>query len=424
VEAPGAGLPAETVAAQIRARAAQVANNPQAVSPTPKEPLVSNVWIETDIKQVLMDLAAQTKVPIVMDPDTQGMVTLTLTDVPLAVALERITIPLGLTAVRFADGWLVGPPDPKAATYPYLVTTVVYQPRHRRIEELKALLPERHGGLVRVDMKRNLAVITAAKPLAEQVVRFFREVDQPTKQLVIEAIVVDLSRQALDELGISWQGKTRLGEELGAASAAGLALTWSGPLEAVKLLAKLKALETQSQARVIAAPRLLAMEGEPAQLFIGTEQYFAFQSGPVNFPFISIEKVPAGVELELTVQLVTPEAIVLDIRRAEASTAVPTADNRPLVNRRRAATRVRIPNGGTIAIGGLRQRSQTESYESVPLLARVPILGALVGSRRWKLDESELVIFVSATTQWREEEPLRRAAGIARKERPGEAAAN
>jgi type IV pilus assembly protein PilQ len=73
-----------------------------------------------------------------------------------------------------------------------------------------------------------------------------------------------------------------------------------------------------------------------------------------------------------------------------------------LVNRRRAATRVRIPNGGTIAIGGLRQRSQTESYESVPLLARVPILGALVGRRRWKMDDSELVIFVSATSSRRE----------------------
>lgn len=389
---------AEEVAAQVQARAAAAAGSRhEPAGAEAAEPLVSNAWIETDVKQVLTDLAAQVRTQILIDLEVQGTVTLTLDRVPLAAALERITLPLGLAATPFGGGWLLGSLDQKAAAYPYLVTTTVYAPRHRRADELRGLLPEVYASAVKADGKRNVLLITTAASLLPRIQETLERLDRPPRQLVIEAIVVDLSRQALDELGISWEGKTRAGQAVGTVSAAGSALTWSGPIGSLKLLASLKALETNSQARVIAAPRILTLEGEPANLFIGTEQYFSFQSGPVNFPFITVEKVPAGIELDLTVSAATEDAVIVDVKKAEASTAVPTADNRPLVNRRRAATHVRIPNGGTIAIGGLRQRSDAESYEGVPWLARIPVSGALAGSRRWKSDENELVMFVSAT---------------------------
>ncbi|MEW6545059.1 MAG: hypothetical protein AB1411_15800 [Nitrospirota bacterium] len=372
-------------------------------------PRITNTWMDTDLKQVLSDIAAQAKVPIVMDPQLQGTVTLTLEMTPLPVALERVTLPLGLVATPFGDGWLVGPADSKSAVYPLLVTTSIYRPRHLRADDLRMMLPDWASSYIKVDGKRNALLVTAPGIVTARLSKLLAELDQRSKQLVIEAIVVDLSRQALDELGMSWSGRMpRLdGPAMASdvtkaaratADSAGAMLTWAGPVGAVQLLAKLKALETNSQARVIAAPRILALEGEQASIFIGTEQYFSFQSGPLNFPFITVEKVPAGIELDMTVRLATDEALVVDVKKAEASTAVPTADNRPLVNRRRASTQVRIPNGGTIAIGGLRQRSEANSYEGIPFLARIPILGALAGSRRWKTDESELVMFLSAST--------------------------
>lgn len=390
---------AEQIKASIQDAAAKYGGRLVAkVAPAPTAPTVTNTWVDTDLKQVLTDITAQTKIPILMDPQLQGTVTLALQDTPLPDALERVALPLGLAAQPFGEGWLVGPVDNKSALYPYLLNTHIYRPAHLRAEDLRQLLPDAYGSYVKADSKRNTLLLTAPAALVPRIRTALTEIDQRPRQLVIEAIVVDLSRQALDELGITWSAKTPDGLSTGLADAAGLALTWAGPLTQVKLISKLKALETDSQARVIASPRILALEGEPAAIFIGTEQYFSFQSGPVNFPFITVEKVPAGIELDLTVTLATDEDVVVDVKKAEASTAVPTADNRPLVNRRRASTRVRIPNGGTIAIGGLRQRGETQSYEGLPWIARVPLLGALSGSRRWKQEESELVIFLSSAT--------------------------
>jgi type IV pilus assembly protein PilQ len=393
----------DSMKAAIVERAKQYAGRTLTAKPgDPSVPKVTNTWVDTDLKQVLTDIAAQTKVPLLIDPQLQGTVTLSLTDVPLADALERVALPLGLAATPFGDGWLVGAADLKSALFPYLVTTLSYRPQYLRAEELRALLPDAYGQYVKVDNKRNALLVTAPAGLSTRIRSAVQALDQRPKQLVIEALVVDLSRQALNQLGISWEGKyptTFSGKAAGVlADATGTALTWSGPIGSVQLVSQLKALETNSQARVVASPRILALEGEPAAIFIGTEQYFSFQSGPVNFPFITVEKVPAGIELDLTVSLATDEEIVVDVKKAEASTAVPTSDNRPLVNRRRASTRVRIPNGGTIAIGGLRQRTESQSYQGLPFLARIPFLGALAGSRSWQDSENELVIFLSSAT--------------------------
>lgn len=359
------------------------------------EPTVSNVWIEADVKQVLVDLSMATNVPIFIEPSLGGTVTLSLNDVPLSKALEQILTPLGYVAAPFSDGYLAAPLSAKSLLYPLATAHDIYRPSHIMAEELRAMLPAPMRDYFQVDAKRNIGLLLGSPAIITRVKGILTKLDKKPRQVLIQAIIVDITADARKELGMDWTAAD--GSNLGVASGKGLALTWTGPLGSIDLISRLQALENRNQARIIASPRILAVEGEPANIFIGQEQFFPFQSGNPNFPFITIEKVPSGIALEMQVLMVGPTHILTDIKKAEIGRAVPDPDNRPIINRRTASTRVWIPSAGTIAIGGLIQEDNAETSQGVPFLSSVPILGSIAGNQRWTNSKTEITIFITAT---------------------------
>jgi type II secretory pathway component GspD/PulD (secretin) len=87
--------------------------------------------------------------------------------------------------------------------------------------------------------------------------------------------------------------------------------------------------------------------------------------------------------------------ITADIEPEVSSVSAITAEGLPEINRRKARTTIRIRDGDTIVIGGLKQQDNTKSVTKIPLLGDLPILGALFRSTKSITRESELLILIT-----------------------------
>lgn len=221
-------------------------------------------------------------------------------------------------------------------------------------------------------------------------------------QFSLHVEVVELNRNAQDALGISWGGGQQTPGSppslnggvynLQVITAPGLA---ANGLDL--LIAQLEALSQRGQARLLARPGLVVLAGRTASLLLG---------GQVPVPVagangtVTIEYKDFGVILTARPDYqddgrvflqITPEVSTLDFTDAIKVSGFAI----PALRVRRAQTIVAMRPGETLVLGGLLQRDDVELVQKVPLLADLPIIGALFRSRSFQRHESDLLILVT-----------------------------
>ena len=82
-----------------------------APAPSAKAKLVTNIWVDMDIRQVVQDVASQTETVILCDQSVQGMISMSVKDMPLADCLERICAAGGYSFTQVKDYFLIGKAD-------------------------------------------------------------------------------------------------------------------------------------------------------------------------------------------------------------------------------------------------------------------------------------------------------------------------
>ena len=156
-----------------------------------------------------------------------------------------------------------------------------------------------------------------------------------------------------------------------------------------------------------ASPRVMAQDGEKADIGISRETFFSTQpiatstTGDNNAFFYqqNIQKVEAGISLVLTPRI-RGEVVTVEIEKAEVSEDIRTSSDAtsnpyPVINRRKVSTTVHVRDGKTIVIGGLVQRETVEQIHRIPGLSRLPGVGNLFKSVEQTSREAEVVIFIS-----------------------------
>ena len=98
-----------------------------------------------------------------------------------------------------------------------------------------------------------------------------------------------------------------------------------------------------------------------------------------------------GISLMVAPRIYADDNVALDVQ-LELSTLVEIRNGFPVVDRATAQSSVNVRDGGTVILGGLRQRSRTKVERGVPGLRKVPVLGALFRNRRRDKDESEILL--------------------------------
>jgi general secretion pathway protein D len=174
-----------------------------------------------------------------------------------------------------------------------------------------------------------------------------------------------------------------------------------------QLLAFLTAQEDNRRAKVISAPSVIATDSIAASITVGSEvptlasQAVAggLQVGGNSLFANTVQSRQTGVTLDITAR-VNPSGIVTLMINQEVSApqapAASAAIQSPSFSRRQVHTQVTVQDGDTIAIGGIINESDTYSTNGIPILHRLPGIGALFGNKSISKERTELVIFMTA----------------------------
>jgi general secretion pathway protein D len=171
-----------------------------------------------------------------------------------------------------------------------------------------------------------------------------------------------------------------------------------------ELLAAVQLQESEMRAKVLSAPSVIATDSIPASINVGTEvptltaqAVTGVQSGGNSLFANSVSGQNTGVTLNIVAR-VTPTGVVTMIINQEVSSPVATTSSSissPSFDKKSIQTQITVQDGDTVAIGGIIDEQSSAGASGIPVLHRIPLIGAVFGFRSYGKERSELIIFIT-----------------------------
>ncbi|MGA1424201.1 MAG: type II secretion system secretin GspD [Steroidobacteraceae bacterium] len=283
--------------------------------------------------------------------------------------------------------------------------------------------------IIWAEPETNALVITAPAKTMNSLMAVIDKLDIRRAQVIVEAIIVEVSADKSAELGVNWlvdgsNADNAVGgfiEPVGGVSIVDLARAATDPTTltsvprgttvgvgrlgsgGVDFAAVLRALRGDSTTNIIATPSIVTMDNQEAEIKVAQEvpfvtgQYTSTGGNTGNNlnPFQTIQRQEVGTILKITPQINEGDSVMLKIEQESSSIAATSSGAVDLVtNKRTISTHVLIEDGGTVVLGGLIQDSQTGGEQRVPFLGRIPIVGEAFKSRSAKKTKTNLMVFI------------------------------
>lgn len=374
-----------------------------------EEPFITNIFYDTDIRDALRDISAQSGIPIIVDETVRGFVTIEFQDVPLEECLRRLLAPGGYTFKKIGTYYLVGSPNPDNPAFPLLTVTELVKPSFIKAEDAAQLLSDFYEPYLKVNKETNTLSITASPDIIARFKRDLKAIDQPAPQVSIEALITEFSKEATKNLGIDWSwlgiyGRreytlsilSSLAELQDTSLGAVLSRTygtWKG--WSYDYIASLQALIRDGKVKIRATPRVTTLNGKTAVIDIGREEYYSIVTGPITYPYTRLEVIKVGIVLKITPYISDNGEITVQIEPEVSDVVARGVSDLPVVSKRKVTTTVRVKDGETIVIGGLLQRNERDILVKIPILGSIPILGYLFRNTRKEVEETEVIVFIT-----------------------------
>ncbi len=373
---------------------------PSAVMAQEEIPRVSVMFYETDLREALNELALQSGVNILMDNTVSGVVTLTLKDVPLDVALKLLCIPGGYTFSSGDGYYLVGLPDPLNRIFHNLAESRVIRLKHLLAKDVAPILPSYAEQYIEYSRDGNQVVITAPPEMIDKIAAIIEEIDRPqvVRQVKIKALVTEISTSELKKWGLDkFELDVHKGQSINPNWIAFLGLTDNSLSLKTDLfgclVSKFKALQADKDAKIHADPTIIVADGKEAVLFTGETRIVEYKSTE-NSTSTQLKNIEAGVRLTATPTILENGKILLNI--VPEISYLSKTDEEPTVYQSQVQTTVQVDSNEVAMISGLTILSEVNNDSRIPILGSIPIAGWLFRSFTDAQDERKLMVFVSA----------------------------
>lgn len=481
--APEQEAPAKQEAAPIRVA--------QAVLPlSSEENLISLDFRQAELRTVLQALARKAKVNIVTSPDAMGEVTIHLEDVSWEQALDTIVKTIGLTYEKEDNVILVTTVDGMKSRREAIKALVEIEPVITKVIQLKYLdasdvqkflepqltaqgkisVLEMTGqkgwefggasttGTSEEDRERKerekarskAVVITDTPTTIDRLEKILTRIDVLPEQILIEARIMEVSRDLLRDLGldvgtgqagvetasslpttiaaakqhdpITGQPTTTISDfgaqMLGTAvapsifgpkssiSGVGAALTMGLELMFRKLNEPqfqviLRALEEDIRTNTLSAPHIVTLSGQEARILVGTKYPIITRTvsgGDSPQTTESLERYQdIGIELFVVPQVGGDRHIDLIVHPVVSSRTGTVGTNAyPILDVREAETQIVMEHGETVVIGGLLKDVKARSKIGLPFLGKLPLIGPVFQRTTTDIEKIDLLIFITA----------------------------
>lgn len=270
-------------------------------------------------------------------------------------------------------------------------------------------MPDGIQSLIGYDLLSSLIVVADDMEAIDQLKQLVAIFDLPPKQIQVEARFVTLTNTAADQYSISWSltdGNTVIGGNTPGSSGASFYMrTAIGNFSAL-----LTAIQSSNQGKVVNAPMIVAQNAQPVRIAFTQEIPYldggsaVSNTGGLNWtlPEWETEDVEVSLDVRARVTGQAPHESITVNLMPNVDDIIGYVDNpsggtRPIVASQQIETEVRVPNGQTVAMGGLVRKNDSQSVTKIPILGDLPIIGWLFRGRSRNDESSELLIFVTPT---------------------------
>lgn len=417
-----------------------------------------------EVRAVLQVIADFTGLNIITSDTVSGNLTLRLKDVPWDQALDIVMQAKGLDMRKNGTVLWIAPKDElltkekleleQRAQIAELepLRTETFQLNYQKAESFKLVFGLDGGGdgknrllskrgSATIDPRTNQLFVTDIASKLEDVRKLVQKTDIASKQVLIEARIVEANDTFSKNLGIKLgfadfrtlrggdtgyqlSGNNRaaltgnyqgIGEQTGQAivgsdsyapntqfinmPAAGINGVNPGSI-AVSLFSaaanrflnlELSALEADGKGKIISSPRVVTADQLKATIEQGTELPYAVStsSGATSIVFRK-----ANLKLDVTPQITPDGNVILDVDVNKDSVGIETRAGFA-IDTKHVKTLVLVENGGTVVLGGIFQQTERDSVSQVPMLGDIPVLGNLFKTKSRTNDKTELLIFIT-----------------------------
>lgn len=265
-------------------------------------------------------------------------------------------------------------------------------------------------GNISHDERLNMVIITDVPTVIKRAKEIIQKLDRVTPQVLIEARVVEVSSNFTNEIGIDWTadiGPYDSGNPSDSTSVGDVAMNFPTAILSslgfrftktrgtpLVLDAKLKAMESIGEGKIISAPKILTVDGKTAKIKQGWEYPYLEESssGGTTVKFKDIDLL-----LEVTPMVTPDDRILMQIHITKNDIGELVAAGVPSINTNEAETELLVNDGDTIVIGGIVKTTSSIGSTGWPGLKNIPLLGWLFKSEKTVSKNNELLIFITAT---------------------------
>ena len=322
----------------------------------------------------------------------------------LAEVLSQIFVAPKEKKAEFKEKVVTPTPTPRGVKPPTPAPAV--EPK----EEATAL-PEGEISIV-VDETNNALVIRAFQRDYRAILETIRKLDIYPKQVMIDVLVAEITLDKNTEFGVEFMtlldtashGRYQQTFDLGTATIAGYGIRYSIVEAAGRFAASIKAAADEGRLKVISSPHILASNNKEAKIQVGSSQpiltstYTTTATAATNVVEGTIEYKDVGIILTVTPRVSDGGLVTMEIYVEDSNvdtTTLGDLSSVPVFGKRTAKTILSITEAQTIVIGGLMQESKNLTKRGIPLLSKIPLLGALFGVQEYTANKTELIILLT-----------------------------
>jgi type IV pilus assembly protein PilQ len=405
---------------------------------------VSLVFDDADIRKVMRLISEISDLNLIVSEDVQGNISLRLQDVPWDQALDLILEIQELGMIKKGNVARVLPLKKiqemeterlrakQEVKRLEETVTEIFAINYKDAESFEGVIDDilSDQGEVQVIEGSKKIMVNDIPSKLDEIRAVLKELDEPVKQVMIEARIVeantsdgldlgvnwgftynnDASRNIddgklgdpTDGLGLSGLAKSALGlggafllpNDVGTAGLGGSMTFGRTGYDTTVLDLRISALEASGNGRVVSSPKVMALDGETALIEQGTS--IPYQS--VSDQGTTTEFEDATLSLEVTPEVNPDNTIIMEILASNSTvgnTVSTGAGSAPSIDTKEAETKLLLKNGETTVIGGIYVENDLNSESGTPFLKDIPLLGHLFKSRNKSNTRSELLIFIT-----------------------------
>ena len=365
---------------------------------------ISMTMKDADLADVMDMISREQRVNIFVSTDSNEEVSFSLYDMALPDAIHAIANAAGLAVEHYNGNYFIVERDEAGKYAPDTLTKVrSFELQYVSVDEMQSLLEPYLSdyGEITVFAEKNIFLIEDTPEFLRRTAALVRQIDKQPAQILIEAKILEVTLTNEDSSGLDWtrffdsDGGTGEfgGQGLSNPSSAGLFFTYSNS----NISAALDALTSQGRVRTLSSPKLIAVEDQESSVIVGDRRGYSVITTINQVTTESIEFLESGVILRVTPSVDANGKVMMDIHPEVSTGVIDPLTGIPSQSTTEVTTRMIVPDGHTIFVGGLIKHRVEESKQGIPVVSRIPGIGRLFSSRENNKTNTETIVLITPT---------------------------